>query len=141
MAPVAGHLSDRYPPGLLGGIGLAALAAGMGLLAALPASPSVVDIGWRMAICGAGFGFFQAPNLRAIMTSAPPSRSGGASGIVATARLLGQTLGAALVAACFAVAEAHGPALALGLGGAFAGIASAVSFLRLAVPDEARGPA
>jgi DHA2 family multidrug resistance protein-like MFS transporter len=142
MAPVAGHLSDRYPPGLLGGIGLAALAAGMGLLAALPASPSVVDIGWRMAICGAGFGFFQAPNLRAIMTSAPPNRSGGASGIVATARLLGQTLGAALVAACFAVAEAHGPALALGLGAAFAGIASAVSFLRLAVrPDDATGRA
>jgi DHA2 family multidrug resistance protein-like MFS transporter len=133
MAPVAGRLSDRYPPGLLGGIGLAVLALGMGLLAALPVDPSVLDITWRMAICGAGFGFFQAPNLRAIMTSAPPTRSGGASGIVATARLLGQTTGAALVAACFAIADARGPALALGLGGAFAGVASAVSFLRLTV--------
>ncbi|WP_082501204.1 MULTISPECIES: MFS transporter [unclassified Methylobacterium] len=133
MAPLAGRLSDRYPPGLLGGIGLAVLALGMALLAALPADPSVFDITWRMAICGAGFGFFQAPNLRAIMTSAPPTRSGGASGIVATARLLGQTTGAALVAACFAIADARGPALALGLGGAFAGVASAVSFLRLAV--------
>jgi DHA2 family multidrug resistance protein-like MFS transporter len=133
MAPLAGRLSDRYPPGLLGGIGLAVLALGMGLLAALPADPSVLDITWRMAICGAGFGFFQAPNLRAIMTSAPPTRSGGASGIVATARLLGQTTGAALVAACFAIADARGPALALGLGGAFAGVASAVSFLRLTV--------
>ena len=133
MAPVAGRLSDRYAPGLLGGIGLAGLALGMGLLALLPADPSIPDIIWRMAICGAGFGFFQAPNLRAIMTSAPPNRSGGASGIVATARLLGQTLGAALVAACFAIAEAHGPALAMGLGAAFAGFASAVSFTRLAV--------
>jgi DHA2 family multidrug resistance protein-like MFS transporter len=52
---------------------------------------------------------------------------------VATARLLGQTTGAALVAACFAIADARGPALALGLGGAFAGVASAVSFLRLTV--------
>ncbi|MCJ2091488.1 MFS transporter [Methylobacterium sp. J-072] len=133
MAPVAGRLSDRYAPGLLGGIGLAGLALGMGLLALLPADPSVPNIIWRMAICGAGFGFFQAPNLRAIMTSAPANRSGGASGIVATARLLGQTLGAALVAACFAIAEAHGPALAMGLGAAFAGFASAVSFTRLAV--------
>ncbi len=89
----------------------------------------------RLAYCwsGAGFGFFQAPNLRAIMTSAPAARSGGASGIVATARLLGQTLGAALVAACFAIAEAHGPAVAMGLGAAFAGFASVVSFTRLAV--------
>lgn len=133
MAPVAGRLSDRYAPGLLGGIGLAGLALGMGLLALLPADPSVPNNIWRMAICGAGFGFFQAPNLRAIMTSAPANRSGGASGIVATARLLGQTLGAALVAACFAIAEAHGPALAMGLGAAFAGFASAVSFTRLVV--------
>ncbi|MCJ2126974.1 MFS transporter [Methylobacterium sp. J-077] len=133
LAPVAGRLSDRYAPGMLGGVGLAALAIGMGLLAVLPADPSITNFIWRMAICGAGFGFFQAPNLRAIMTSAPPTRSGGASGIVATARLLGQTLGAALVAACFAVAGTHGPALAMGIGCAFAGFASVVSFLRLAV--------
>lgn len=136
LAPLAGRLSDRYPPGLLGGIGLAGLTIGMGLLAALPTDPSVTDISWRMAICGAGFGFFQAPNLRAIMTSAPPGRSGGASGIVATSRLLGQTTGAALVAACFAISEARGPVLALGLGGVFAGVASAVSFLRLALRSE-----
>ena len=85
---------------------------------------------------GAGFGFFQAPNLRAIMMSAPATRSVGASGIVATSRLLGQTMGATLVAACFAIAESHGPALALGLGGAFAGLASVVSFLRLAVRHD-----
>ncbi|MCJ2072902.1 MFS transporter [Methylobacterium sp. J-030] len=133
MAPVAGRLSDRYAPGLLGGIGLAGLALGMGLLAGLPADPDVADIVWRMAVCGAGFGFFQAPNMRAIMTSAPPARSGGASGIVATARLLGQTLGAALVAACFALAQTHGPAVAMGLGAVFAGFASAASFSRLAV--------
>ncbi len=133
MAPIAGRLSDRYPPGLLGGIGLAILALGMASLAALPAEPSVLSLTWRMALCGAGFGFFQAPNLRAIMTSAPQARAGGASGIVATSRLLGQTTGAALVAACFAVAAAHGPALALGLGAAFAGVASVVSLSRLAV--------
>ena len=75
-----GRLSDRYPPGLLGAIGLALLSAGMVSLAALPAAPGVVDIGWRMMLCGAGFGFFQSPNLKALMSSAPPERSGGASG-------------------------------------------------------------
>ncbi|WP_207178062.1 MFS transporter [Methylobacterium indicum] len=133
MAPVAGRLSDRYPPGLLGGIGLALLAVGMASLALLPAAPDVWGTAWRMALCGAGFGFFQAPNLRAIMTSAPAARSGGASGIVATSRLVGQTTGAALVAACFALAAAHGPVLALGLGAAFAGVASLISLSRLAL--------
>ncbi len=95
MAPIAGPLSDHHPPGILGGIGLAMLCIGMALLALLPPDPSVVDIVWRMVVCGAGFGFFQAPNMKAIMSSAPAGRSGGASGIVATARLTGQTTGAA----------------------------------------------
>ncbi|MFS2020986.1 MFS transporter, partial [Massilia sp. CT11-108] len=82
MAPVAGRLSDRYSPGLLGGIGLLILAAGLVTMMSLPAAPSAFDIGWRMALCGIGFGFFQAPNVKAIMSSAPGSRAGSASGMV-----------------------------------------------------------
>ena len=131
VVPIAGRLSDRYSPAILGGVGLAVLCLGMALLAALPADPTVFDIGWRMAICGGGFGFFQSPNLKALMASAPPGRSGGASGIVATARLLGQSTGAALVALCFGISTTGGAALALALGAGFAGAASIASFLRL----------
>ncbi len=130
MAPIAGRLSDRYPAGLLGGGGLCLLSFGMVLLATLPSAPSSTDIILRLIICGAGFGFFQSPNQRALMASAPKERSGGASGIVATARLLGQTTGAALVALCFGVSD-HGAALALWLGAAFAGAGSVASFARL----------
>jgi DHA2 family multidrug resistance protein-like MFS transporter len=135
-APFAGRLSDRYPPGLLGAIGLAVLSAGMASLALLPAHPQVWDIGIRMAVCGAGFGFFQSPNLKALMASAPPERSGGASGIIATARLLGQTTGAALVALSFGIAGRHGPTLALTAGAVFAGAASIASGLRLFAPSH-----
>ena len=131
MAPVAGPMADRRPPGLLGGIGLAAFAVGLGALALLPAHASVADIVWRTAICGAGFGFFQAPNLKALMGGVPPKRSGGASGVVATSRLLGQTLGAGLVALCFHLGNAIAPTLALWLGCAFALAGSAASVLRL----------
>jgi DHA2 family multidrug resistance protein-like MFS transporter len=89
-----------------------------------------------MCLCGAGFGFFQSPNLKALMASAPRERSSGASGVIATARLLGQATGAALVALCFGLAGRHGPTLALGLGAAFAGLASVASGLRLAVSHE-----
>jgi MFS transporter, DHA2 family, multidrug resistance protein len=138
-APIAGRLSDRYPPGLLGGIGLAILSAGMASLALLPAHPSVADIVTRMAICGAGFGFFQSPNLKALMASAPPERSGGASGIIATARLIGQATGAALVALSFGIAGRHGPALALATGAVFSGVASVASSLRLFAADHRAG--
>jgi MFS transporter, DHA2 family, multidrug resistance protein len=133
MAPLAGRLSDRYAVGLLGGVGLVMLGIGMTLLATLPEQPSVLNIVWRMAICGVGFGFFQTPNLRAIMSSAPPDRSGGASGIVATARLTGQTVGAALAALCFTLAGHEGATVALALGAGFAAIGSVMSFLRLTV--------
>jgi DHA2 family multidrug resistance protein-like MFS transporter len=133
MAPVAGRLSDRHPAGLLGGLGLVLLGIGMTLLATLPGSPGILNIVWRMAICGLGFGFFQTPNLRAIMSSAPQGRSGGASGIVATARLTGQTTGAALAALCFALAGRDGATLALALGAGFAAVGAVMSFLRLTV--------
>ncbi|MCW5701471.1 MAG: MFS transporter [Bradyrhizobium sp.] len=133
MAPIAGRLSDRYAPGLLGGIGLVILGAGMGLLTTLPAAPGTTDIVWRMVVCGAGFGFFQAPNLRALMSSAPADRSGSASSIIATARLTGQTFGAALAALCFGLAGAGGATAALALGAGFAVLGSLMSFLRLTV--------
>ncbi len=141
MANLAGRLSDRYSAGMLGGAGLAILSVGMLLLALLPAHPSSFEIVWRMAICGVGFGFFQAPNLKLLMSSAPPNRAGGASGIVTVARLMGQTLGAALVALCFSFAVSDAPILALAIGAAFAGAASVASFARLLVPLRVEGAA
>ena len=136
MAPIAGRLSDRYPAGVLGGLGLALLGAGMALLAMLPVTPGVANIVWRMAICGFGFGFFQTPNMKALMSSAPAGRSGSASGIVATARLTGQTTGAALAALCFGLADRQGATVALALGAGFAVVGSVMSFLRMTVASH-----
>lgn len=133
MAPIAGRLSDRYSSGLLGGIGLAVLAAGMVSLYLLPPHSTGLDIGWRMAACGMGFGFFQAPNLKAIMGSAPPHRSGGASGIIAISRLTGQSIGAALVALCLSLSSAQGARQALLLGACAAAFACTASLARLLV--------
>ena len=131
MAVVAGRLADRHPPGILGGLGLVVFGCGMAALATLPAHAAVVDILWRTALCGAGFGFFQAPNLKAIMSSVPPRRSGGASGVIASARLLGQTFGAGFVALCFHAAGSGAPRAALWLGCATALAGSVFSVARL----------
>ena len=131
IAPVAGWLADRRPAGMLGGVGLAVFGIGVGALALLPHDPSAGDIVWRMALCGAGFGLFQSPNNRAIIAAAPPERSGGASGMLGTARLLGQTVGAALVALAFGFAGQAGDRVALAAASSIALVAAAVSCLRL----------
>jgi DHA2 family multidrug resistance protein-like MFS transporter len=84
-----------------------------------------------MALCGAGFGLFQSPNLRAIMSSAPPHRTSGASGMVALARLTGQASGAALVALCFNLFGHLGAGRALVLGSVTAGLGALLSLARL----------
>ena len=134
MAPIAGRLIERYHSGLLGAIGLAVFAGGLFSLALLPDSPSDLNIIWRMALCGAGFGLFQSPNNHTIISSAPRHRSGGASGMLGTARLLGQTSGAALVALMFNLFGAHGTHASLLLAGSFSTLAAVVSAMRITQP-------
>jgi MFS transporter, DHA2 family, multidrug resistance protein len=137
VAPVAGALSDRYSAGVLGGVGLAAMTLGLLLLATMGAHPAPFDIGWRMALCGLGFGFFQSPNNRQMLSSAPRHRSGGASGMLSTARLTGQTLGAALVALIFGLAPQRGSIIALFVAAGFAATAALVSTLRISRRETA----
>lgn len=134
VAPLAGRLIGRYPDGLLGGIGMAVFAAGLLSLGLMPAQPADWDMAWRMALCGAGFALFQSPNNHTIVTSAPLHRSGAASGMLGTARLTGQTLGAVLLAAIFALRPEHdgsAESLALLLAAGWAVAAGVCSSLRV----------
>lgn len=134
VAPLAGRLSDRHPAGLLGGVGLAVLCLGLLTVLTLPPNAAFIDVVWRMMVCGIGFGFFQSPNNRAIISAAPRNRSGAASGVLSTARLTGQTIGGAVVALVFAVTHGNisqGVSVAIAVGATFAGVACLVSFMRL----------
>ncbi|HBR1817692.1 TPA: MFS transporter [Klebsiella pneumoniae] len=137
MAPLAGYLIEKCHAGLLGAIGLLIMACGLFGLALLPSSPSDLDIIWRMALCGAGFGLFQSPNNHTIVASATSHRSGGASGMLGTARLLGQSTGAALVALLFNLLGNNGTHTALLLAGTLAIVAALISGLRVTQPRAA----
>lgn len=97
-APLAGRLIERIHAGILGSCGMIIFAVGLGLLSMLGEGCGRMDLAWRMAVCGIGIGLFQTPNNVTIATSAPINRSGGASGMLGTARVLGQTMGTAMVA-------------------------------------------
>lgn len=104
-APIAGRLADRYPAGLLCSLGLSIKLIGLIWIACLPKEPALAALLGALAVCGLGFGLFQSPNNRAIIGSAPRHRSGGAAGMQGTARLLGQSSGAAFTALAFALTD------------------------------------
>lgn len=131
MAILTAMLADNIAPGLLGGLGLLLLGLGMASLALLPPSAGTLDLCMRLAMCGVGFGLFQSPNMKSMMSSAPSDRSGSASGIVAISRMLGQSLGAVLVALCFSLMPLHGTEAALWVGCVIALLGSLASFARL----------
>jgi DHA2 family multidrug resistance protein-like MFS transporter len=130
-APVAGRLADRYPAGILGGLGLVMMSSGLALIAFFPQEGTTVDFVWRMALCGLGFGFFQSPNNRALVSAAPRARSGAAGGMLGTARLLGQSLGAAGVALLFRAHPDNGSNVALGAAAGISLVAALISMIRL----------
>jgi DHA2 family multidrug resistance protein-like MFS transporter len=118
VAPTSGLLSDRFPAGVLGAIGMSIGIAGMISLAFLPASPGHFDILWRVALCGLGSGMFFSPTARQIVGSAPIERAAAAGALSSTIRGAGQTLGATAVAALLAAGIGIGstpPLIAAGL--------------------------
>jgi DHA2 family multidrug resistance protein-like MFS transporter len=139
-APIAGRLADRYPAAILGGFGLIALCAGLTFLAIFPENGTALDLSWRMALCGLGFGFFQAPNNRTMMSSAPRARSGAAAGMLSTVRALGHTSGAAVVALLFSTHSAGGAQIALVISAVLALLAALLSFSRLRTTHGPEAP-
>jgi MFS family permease len=123
VSPVAGALSDRFGSRVLAPLALAITTVALLLVTQLDATSPMSQIWWRLALAGAGLGLFQSPNARSLMSAAPQSQQGMASGVFATARVTGQALSVAVAGAVFAT-----------LGGAAAGSALAVA----AASDAAR---
>jgi DHA2 family multidrug resistance protein-like MFS transporter len=134
MAPISGRLADRYNTGMLGGIGMAVMVVGLVLVLFMPVPVARLDVAWRLAVCGLGFGCFQTPNNRLLIGSAPPNRAGAGSGVLSTSRLLGQTTGSALVALLFGLTEGSvglGTQVSIGIAATFAFVATVLSSLRM----------
>jgi MFS transporter, DHA2 family, multidrug resistance protein len=138
MAPVSGYLCDRYPPGIVGTVGLLLCATGQALLAFMPDSVGVFDVAWRMGLCGIGIGLFGPPNLRQILGATPKHRTGAVGGLVGTNRLTGQSLGAAFTALVLNVAPMNANVVALGIAAGLTAIGACISLARAPLQIAAR---
>jgi DHA2 family multidrug resistance protein-like MFS transporter len=130
LAPVAGRLSDRVDTALLCAAGSGALGLALLLLALVPGGAAPVLAGAGIAACGLAFGLFQTPNARAILSSAPIARSGGAGAMQATARQLGQGAGTLTAAAIFKLLPGTAPVASLKLAAALAALSCLLSLAR-----------
>lgn len=123
IAPFSGTLADRIGTRWLASIGLAIACLGLVLISMLGATTPLWRIIATLVTTGIGQGMFQSPNNSALMGAAPRHRQGVAAGMLATGRVVGQSVSVALAGAIF-----------IALGGAAAGA-------RLAALAQAGGDA
>ena len=137
--PLSGRLADRMPNGLLCAAGGIILATGLALAAVWPMHGSLVPLVLFLMLSGFGFGFFQTPNNRNMLLSAPRERSGAAGGMQGTARLLGQTAGSVIMALLFTLTSpAAAPRIGLGVAAVLTLAAGLISALRIGPARERR---
>jgi DHA2 family methylenomycin A resistance protein-like MFS transporter len=146
----SGALAKRFGPRVLMTAGLGAMGTGLLLLTQVSTTPDMVLIQTALVIIGVGLGLNTGPVNAVAVASLPPARSGTASGLVNTARMVGATLGIAVLGALFAVhaggnsleAMVTGLRLAYLGGGAveLAGAAIAFAFIRRDSMEQRTGP-
>lgn len=84
IGPLAGYLSDRYGARGFTTGGLAISSAGFIGLSLIPGNAPYSVLAFLMVLVGIGGGMFVAPNMSSIMSSAPITERGVASGMSAT---------------------------------------------------------
>jgi EmrB/QacA subfamily drug resistance transporter len=92
VGPLAGYLSDRYGARGFTTGGLFVSTAGFIGLALIPGNVSYAILALLMVLVGIGGGMFVAPNMSSIMSSAPVTERGIASGMSATLVTTGSLL-------------------------------------------------
>ena len=92
VSPFAGRLSDRVESRVVASLGMAAVAAGLFLLALVGSRTPLPFIVFALLVLGCGFGLFSSPNTNAVMGAVAPPLYGVASATLATMRLTGQML-------------------------------------------------
>jgi len=130
MAAIAGRLADRYPVAVLCAIGSAAMLIGTTWIALSGIDTHDAWLFTAMVIGGVGFGFFQTPNNRVLLGSAPRERASAVGGLQAVTRVVGQTVGAALVALAFTLSATNEPINGLIVSVVLAAMALAINVRR-----------
>jgi EmrB/QacA subfamily drug resistance transporter len=131
--PIANKVGPRVPMTA----GMALMGFGLLMLALIPLNDSLALIETALLAIGCGLGLNAGPMNAVAVANVPAARSGTASGLVNTARMIGATLGVAVLGAVFAMhvtqdagTQGLAPAYLGGGIGELIGAAVAFAFIR-----------
>src|SRR5262249_30608963 len=106
-------------------VGMGLMGAGLLMLVGVSATTGLAYVEAALLVIGVGLGLNTGPVVGVAVGSVLPARSGTASGLVNTARMIGATLGIAVLGALFAAfagqAAQNGPDFLRGLHAAYLG--------------------
>jgi MFS transporter, DHA2 family, methylenomycin A resistance protein len=103
VSQMSGRIANRFGPRLPMTAGMALMGGGLFMLALIALTDSFVLIEAALLVIGCGLGLNTGPVNAVAVANVPTARSGTASGLVNTARMVGATLGVAVLGAVFAV--------------------------------------
>jgi predicted MFS family arabinose efflux permease len=104
LTPVVARLTTRYGPRLPMTAGMALMSAGLFGYAALPVDAGAAALGCAFAVAGAGLALNTGPVIGVGVGAVSADRAGLASGVVNLGRMLGATLGVAVLGATLSAA-------------------------------------
>ena len=102
VSQFVGHLNNRLGPRIVMTVGMTCMGVGALSLAFIDDKTSFVSIEIALLVIGVGLGLNTAPVNGVAVAALPPERSGTASGVLNTLRMIGATLGVAILGATFA---------------------------------------
>jgi MFS transporter, DHA2 family, methylenomycin A resistance protein len=102
VSQFVGHLNNRFGPRIVMTAGMACMGAGALALAFTGEATPLVAVEFALFVVGVGLRLNTAPVSGVAVAALPPERSGTASGLVNTARMVGATFGVAILGALFA---------------------------------------
>jgi EmrB/QacA subfamily drug resistance transporter len=149
IAPIAGRLTDRVGARWLIGGGLAIVTVSLFWLTTIDAGTTYGDIWPSFVLMGIGMALVMSPMSTAAMNAVPVTKAGVASGLLSMNRMVGGSLGVAVVGAVFASQAPAGVQDPAAFVGAFssamwvtAGVAALGAIVAIAlIRGKAEGPA
>ena len=102
VSQLTGHMTNAIGPRLIMTGGMVCMGLGAILLAFVGENTSAWLIGAALLIVGVGLGLNTSPVNGVAIANVPQSRSGSASGLLNTARMIGATFGVAILGGLFA---------------------------------------
>jgi MFS transporter, DHA2 family, methylenomycin A resistance protein len=103
VSQLSGKIANAFGPRLPMTLGMAMMGTGLFMLALIPLNDSLVLVEAGLLVIGCGLGLNTGPVNAVAVANVPAARSGTASGLVNTARMVGATLGVAVLGAVFAM--------------------------------------